>query len=714
MAMALAVGLLVALGPAPLALTVALHRDREPAADPWSERALVFLLAWCLAQESLALVLLATGTLTRLGVAVGEICWLLGGAATLTLVRQRQRRSGHSLVLPNAPLSATERLLAAAYGALGVYLCWTSVTTPVNDYDSLAYHLPQMAEWAQHHGLAAFAQSQGTQVGFYPYGWEAVCSLPLVAAGKDTLATMPNLVALAIMALAVFRLASRIGARRIDAMFSAMFLPCAPLLLARVNALQADLPLAAFVLAGLALGWSWSASRSMIDLALVIACAALAAGVKMSGLFYVPVLFGLASALRVTRRGPRRPPTAPARRSVRAMAAGVAVAACFVGAFWYWSNAARCGNPLGNIQVQLGGLTLFAGDPGFGAFVRRTTLAHLFEPTSPHHWFILGREAFVRLGVPFFVSLPLIAAGFASRRREHWFVVAAVVATGFVYWATPYSGDGGDHGFQITPWTGQAYRYAFPCIGLLGALAGAGATRLRVRDRTTAALLGVVATSVVGRLVFDASVITSGIKPASPTGGFQYAAALAVAAVAVGALVLTWRIGRPIWGRISPNLGSGWQRAVARCGFVSASGALLVAAVAAPSIRERQRPRAYGAVYAYIAEKVPPGEAVGYILSHRAFLLYGPDLARPVRWAEARGDDLTAWVAALRNQGVCTVAVGPVLPEWEGRQELTWLRSESGPFEPLCVPNLSQAMGVYKLKDCIAAPAGPPQGRQPQ
>jgi len=707
---AFAVCMLVALGPVPFALAVALLRERESGEQSWSERTLVFLLAWCLTQETLALVLLATGTLTRVGVAFGETGWLSVGFATLAIAHRRQRCSWHALAFPRMSLSPTERLLAAAFATLGVYLCWTSVTTPVNDYDSLAYHLPQMAEWVQHHGLAAFAQMRNDQNGFYPYGWEAVCSLPLIAVGRDTLATLPNLVALAILSLAVFRLASRIGARQVDAMFAALLLPCAPLLVDKVNALQVDLPLATFFLAGFVVAWSWSVNRSEIDLALVLACAGLVAGVKMSGLAYVPVLLALAAALRAAHRNFGRSPAARARWSIWVAVVGIAVSACFVGAFWYWLNIARCGNPLGNVQVQLAGFTLFAGDPGLGPYVSRTTLAHLFNPTNQHHWFILGREAFVHLGVPFFVSLPLVAVGFVSGRRDRWFTVAAVVATALLYWTTPYSGDNGEHGFQITPWTGQAFRYAFPCVGLLAALAGAGTTRLGVRNRTIGTLLAVVAVSVVGRILFDnRSVIRSGIKPASWVGALHYAAALAIATIVVAAVALTWRIGRTVWGRRPPDWGAGPPRVVVRCGFMLASAALLAAVIVAPGIRERQRYRAYGAAYAFVADKLPAGEPVGYILSHRAYVLYGPDLARPVRWVPAQGDDLTKWVRALRSAGVCTVAVGPVLPEWQSRQELAWLRAASGPFEPLHVGDPAQAIEVYRLKGCSSVPADPLQ-----
>ena len=95
----------------------------------------------------------------------------------------------------------------------------------------------------------------------------------------------------------------------------------------RANALQVDLPLAAFFLAGFAVAWDWSITRSKVDLALVFACAGLVAGVKMSGPHIVRLCFGLAAALRAAHRGPTHRPEVRTHRERLAVAVAIALAA---------------------------------------------------------------------------------------------------------------------------------------------------------------------------------------------------------------------------------------------------------------------------------------------------------------------------------------------------------------------------------------------------
>ena len=365
----------------------------------------------------------------------------------------------------------------AAYATLCIYLCWTNVTTPIDDYDSLAYHLPQMAEWFQRHGLASFAQFRDDQVGFYPYGWEAVCSLPLVAVARDTLATLPNMVMLAILALAVFHVAARIGARRVDAMFVALLLPCAPLVIDRANSLQVDLPLAAFFLAGFVVAWSWSITRSKVDLALVLACAGLAAGRE-------DVRARLCrGSPRACRRAAHHPP------GPELPAGG--------------SNSPKCLGRRGR-------------HGGRGVFRRRVLVCAEHRPLRQpvgqgpgaarrvhavrrRPRFRIVREAYhARTPLRPDQPTPLVhprTRGLRPSRRAVLHIPAAGCGRSRV---PPRSVVRGcrrlRHGPPVLddavqrrrwrprvpdhPWTGQAFRYAFPCIGLLAALAGAGATRL--------------------------------------------------------------------------------------------------------------------------------------------------------------------------------------------------------------------------------------------
>jgi hypothetical protein len=59
-------------------------------------------------------------------------------------------------------------------------------------------------------------------------------------------------------------------------------------------------------------------------------------------------------------------------------------------------------------------------------------------------------------------------------------------------------------------------------------------------------------------------------------------------------------------------------------------------------------------------ERLAPGEAIAYWGSHQAWLLYGRDLRRPVRWCDLERLPSAAAVAAwLRDNGVRWLALGP-------------------------------------------------------
>ena len=72
--------------------------------------------------------------------------------------------------------------------------------------------------------------------------------------------------------------------------------------------------------------------------------------------------------------------------------------------------------------------------------------------------------------------MPRLKQRMAARR------VAAVallcLACTALYAATPFSGDNGSHGWQITTWIGQGLRYGLPALGLFATVAALGFERL--------------------------------------------------------------------------------------------------------------------------------------------------------------------------------------------------------------------------------------------
>ena len=85
----------------------------------------------------------------------------------------------------------------------------------------------------------------------------------------------------------------------------------------------------------------------------------------------------------------------------------------------------------------------------------------------------------------------------------------------------------------------------------------------------------------------------------------------------------------------------------------------------------------------FLSEQLAPEEPLGYLMSHKAFLFYGPSLQRRVLFIPASDDEnREQWVARLREQGVNNIAVGKLsMAQWNSRKELLWLKDPDGPFQ---------------------------------
>ncbi len=682
---------LVLLGPAPLAAAVVL--DRGAAAWPWSRRALAVGIAWFLLQAALALLLGSCGVLLRPAILAGEAVLAAAGGALLA-ARGRARRLTGWAEFPRGGLVGEAALVVALVGAVLLLL---ALLRPVTDYDSLSYHMPAIATWLQAGSFAQFSQWSNNMIATYPYSWEAISALFVAPFGEDLVVAAPNFVAWVLLALGVFALGRELGASRDTAAVSAALAACIPLVLEKLNGLQVDLALAAFFVAGLVFAITFLEDRSAVAFALACASAALVCGVKMSGLAYAAILMTVTTVGLVQRsRGARAEGGGACR--IGALLAGTLL----VGGFWYARNLIRLGNPLGMTEVRLGPLLLFPGVPGFAAWVRRTTLWTLFDAGDLDHWRILLTQVLYRLGVPFVLLAVLAVPALVPRRRAaHVAAAGTLLACALLYWVTPMSGDGGDHGYAITPWIGQALRYAFPFMGVLGGLAAVGMSRLRLGSRILeVVLLGGVAGSA-GARVFGEMLASGSFKPASSEGPLRFVLAMAGSAAAVVAL----RLGAPMLVRgLAGVARAPRMRPVGRA--VAALVAVVAVSAATSVVRDRRavgRVASYGRSFAYLESALPPGEPVGYVLGHRAYPLFGTDLERPVRWVPAEGKTREAWTAGLRRDGVCTVVAGPVLPDWERAPVLAWLSDRSGPFTRVCEERWDDRPAVFRLGGCVTA-----------
>ncbi len=618
----LAGGVTILVGPLPLSL--ALVRTDATAPDPRAERLLGVLTLWCLVQMGVALMLCALGRY-----ALGPVLGVETALFAAGLLARRPVETASPV-----PRTPVEGLALGMLAVVGVGLFLRLVLTPITDFDSLAYHLPAMARWYQAHTFVRLEQFK--QISRYPYAWEMLSGLFLMPFREDFLVALPGLVAWVMLALATDVAALELGAQRPAALAAAVLVVATPVARRIVTTMHVDLPLAACFMAGLAFATAARRAPGARTVGLTAAAAGLVAGIKMSGLVY-DALLAVVLALAATRARRAARPTETADRALCVL--GVA-GALVVGGVWYLINWMELGNPLGHLRVELAGTTIFPGSVDSHR-VARTTLAALFHPTSRADWRVLLSALTAQGALPLLI-LGLGACGLRPR-RPHLAVAALLVATGFLYWTTPYGGDNDPRHTILTPWMGQAVRYALPFVGVLGVGAALGAGALGQRA---------AAASAVG----IALVLPGTTHTLTPL-------AIALLAALAGGVTLARR----------------GPRARVLVGV-----ALLVVVAGGTSVlrarRAVERAKRYGGVPEFVSAHVGPAEAVGYLLGQRSYLLYGPDYGTRVVYVPAGPGGREAWLATLRRERVAIVAVGPRTVPLRAEPEMAWLTDPQGPF----------------------------------
>ncbi|HEX5052860.1 MAG TPA: hypothetical protein VFZ65_13875 [Planctomycetota bacterium] len=655
-------------GPVPLALATERHLEAEGAAATRASRLLHVVLVWIAATMALAVVLGAVGAYAAVGAAVGELLLFVVGAALW-------RRAPSWLPtgaededdLPSRPL---RRALCAVLGALFGCVVWTTLTRPVSDYDSLAYHLPHVALWFQQGSFAPMPQFRDV-VSWYPYGWEALAGLSLFAGAGDQWIAAPQLLAWVLLGLAVARCALWLGSRRLDAVAAAALLLCLPTVWQQLNTLHVDLPVAALFAAALAVlpGAVRSGVRSTHSAVLGLALGAMA-GTKASGLVYAALVLAAWAALRLGRArgdGPS-PASSGSLSSPRALLLGHAAVGVLVGGFWYARNLVAVGNPLGGVQVRVLGRVWFAG-PATAKGLWPTTLWATVDLRDAVQERIVLDAAWRALGPPFVLLAALGALGalLGPTRSPSWrlrgqaalmTVVAAAAAALFV--VTPFSARVSAEE-PLSGFVGEQVRFAQPALAALAALAALGARRaaLPVWLVGGAALVAMV-------MAVEASAVTRLLVLSLDSVPMPWL--IGALAAALGAVPVLRALRRRSSGRVVRLL---------------ALPALVLLCVALSTVTHAHhaamRAPIQGVVVQFLREHVPPGERIGYASSHRTYLLYGADLSREVVYVEAM-DDFAAWTAEIERQDLRWLAVGPVFDE-RGRRLVARLLTEGSPFE---------------------------------
>jgi hypothetical protein len=251
--------------------------------------------------------------------------------------------------------------------------------------------------------------------------------------------------------------------------------------------------------------------------------------------------------------------------------------------------------------------------------------------------------------------------------------VGLLLATGYLYWHTPFSGDDGINSWEITPWIGAQFRYGFPFIGLVAVAAAVGLGMFRHAEKYWIAAVLVNAALFIGY------------------GIVLYAFICTILIIAIVA-----RFGAV--GTIVPQVFV-QNRTIVSVGMILLVGMSVWLGYVTKERRVEQREVVYGGTQKYIREHVSLDEHIAYVASTKPYPLYGNELNRKVIYLPAVTGDLQDWVDTLKDRDVAIVAVGPLLREEEKREkEVLWLQSEWRAFERVFGDDVLREMVLYRVR----------------
>ncbi len=606
------------------------------------------LAAYLAFVANLGLVTLALSPIrevTRGGLALAEGV-LLGGALAAWWLRGRP-----GLPLDTARAAAREifrsPITAVFLGvvvALLAYELVLALTVPANNWDSLTYHLPRAAAWAQHGGIHLVPNAATGRINEYQPLAEQQLLFYFVAAGSDALFALPQYLAELAILLAVYGAARRLGYEVRPAACSAFLLATFSLVALQAPTAQNDLFAASFPVtaACLILG------GSPIELALAGVAAGMGLGAKLTTALVLPVLVWLALL-----------------RGLRAFGIAVAGAVAALVAIGMWGfvlNLVHTGRVLGYLgtHVESTSLPVRPGKISTGLDVLYETfdlailsdrvidllaIAGVLAATGVALYGlrqVRARPALargVRVAVPFLSPMLVIAA-------------AGVVAWLARRWGSPVRGSLGNVGDLNRTTNGSVF-------GPVGAVVFLGVPILTMLDyarrRVDARHLALAASVPIffvllsfetfnyfmTRFLLVPAALSAPLFARLFRGRTETAAYLAVAALVVG-LVVTKDTMRPLDGRF----GRPWN---------------LTQAQAAALTEERGVGEAVAAYQAL----VPPQACVGAVLGsdEPGYFLWGRNLEHRVVYLSVNG----AVPAALR-EGLFYVVISRGPNRWAARE----------------------------------------------
>ncbi len=738
---------LIIAGPLPLSLFFSAHPLLNPSRPTPVQLALSTLVLWILVQISLGLVLGSLQRFTLWPVILLEIGLATLGLVLLwikPLVRSRLNRI-FSDSSP-APLQISEGVVIGAIAFTAFVLLDRVATQPFTNYDTLWFHGPILARWYQTGSLSQLdplghwiidhpdAQS-------YPYHWHILGVFFLLPLRQDLLLALPMLLAWSLLGLSTYLLSSLVGAQRFYALASAALVGAVPFVLNHVTTLHIDLPLAAVYTISLYYLMSYHKTRHSWDAFLFLATAGLLAGIKTPGLIYALFLIAIFLVAEIFFQPQLAPTRSVFRSSLFWLGAALGLG---LGSFWYIHNALEAGpyiaqivspvaapspaessNPEAEATVPLGAILEKIG------YLQSTTLTSQFNLTNPSHWFMFLSQAIVRLQLPVLallaqvMLLPVawIKSPKTIRRSLLLVLCFLLLSTWFLYWNTPYSSGGGG----ITPVIGFNMRYGFPVLGILGVVAAASASLLNTRKWVVvivvllSSVLGVISSAIFDKVRIQSMIGTESFWPSqlvnnlgrnpktvlgflsnllSGPGAGDLSLYLSIFMLGFSLLIL-----RIYWPTLGLHLKT-WLQSMIQADHWLLPGLVSLVLIVATThhwqqVRDQNRLVVYQGIDQALEQWIQPTESLAYFASRQSYLFYGKHLNQSVIHLPLEPDQVTPWLATLRQANVTLVAAGPELKPEPLQQTLAGLSTEQGPLQQVFGQNPAQDPTLYRL-----SPAG--------
>ena len=427
----------------------------------------MILPAWSGAPARLAEAVIGIAALVVVSELLGAVgvftrWWLAAACAviaigTVAALRRRVVARGGSVAAAGADLAApSPGVLPVAAAAVAIALTlvpWKDGTLAalhhgMSEYDTLAYHMPFAARFAQDASVTGIQYVWNDPVSFYPANSELIHAVGIVLFGRDLLSPVLNLGWLGLALLAGWCIGRPWGIGPATISATALVASVNVMVFSQAGSANNDIAGLAFVLAAVA--FVLTAPRLRGAHVLAALAAGLAVGTRLS--LWAPVLALSVVAIVGTGRGQRR------------ATAGWWIAAGVVGSgFWYARNLVATGNPLPWLGLKLDGLLNLhsTGPPPTGttslasyitdpAFIKAHLVPQLASAFGGRWWLVLG------------LAVAGVGVGLAARAAVMVRPLAFVVLAGLVaYVFTPATAAGPDANLF-----GYNTRYAVPAIAL--------------------------------------------------------------------------------------------------------------------------------------------------------------------------------------------------------------------------------------------------------